>query len=157
MARKGRDRIILVPVDFSPVSKDVVIFACELAERLDRRLIILHVVHDPGEAPGYYRVKGHGKLFKRLEDVARDMFDKFLVEVRSKLPDNKVLRRSKTLLLTGLPVTRILEVVDRTQPWMDGHFPPAHRLEGRADRAPESRPGDRRQGPQAGVTRCVHR
>ena len=46
------------------------------------------------------------------------MFDKFLARTRKRLPDNRRLRRSKTLLPTGLPVTRILEVVTRLQPWM---------------------------------------
>jgi nucleotide-binding universal stress UspA family protein len=118
MAKKGRGRTILVAVDFSPVSDDVMTYASELAERLDKHLVILHVVHDPGEAPGYYHVKGHDKVLRRIEDVAREMFDKFLARTRKRLPDNRRLRRSKTLLPTGLPVTRILEVVTRLQPWM---------------------------------------
>ena len=118
MAKKGRGRTILVAVDFSPVSDDVMTYASELAERLDKHLVILHVVHDPGEAPGYYHVKGHGKFLKRIEDVAREMLDKFVAQTRERLPDNQRLRRSETLLPTGLPVTRILEVVTRLQPWM---------------------------------------
>ena len=118
MAKKGRGRTILVAVDFSPVSDDVMTYASELAERLDKHLVILHVVHDPGEAPGYYHVKGHDKVLRRIEDVAREMLDKFLARTRKRLPDNRRLRRSKTLLPTGLPVTRILEVVTRLQPWM---------------------------------------
>ena len=118
MAKKGRGRTILVAVDFSPVSDDVMTCASELAERLDKHLVILHVVHDPGEAPGYYHVKGHDKVLRRIEDVAREMLDKFLARTRKRLPDNQRLRRSKTLLPTGLPVTRILEVVTRLQPWM---------------------------------------
>ena len=118
MAKRGRGRTILVAVDFSPVSDDVMTYASELAERLDKHLVILHVVHDPGEAPGYYHVKGHDKVLRRIEDVAREMFDKFLARTRKRLPDNRRLRRSKTLLPTGLPVTRILEVVTRLQPWM---------------------------------------
>ena len=118
MAKKGRGRTILVAVDFSPVSDDVMTYASELAERLDKHLVILHVVHDPGEAPGYYHVKGHDKVLRRIEDVAREMFDKVLARTRKRLPDNRRLRRSKTLLPTGLPVTRILEVVTRLQPWM---------------------------------------
>ena len=118
MAKRSGGRTILAVVDFSPVSDDVMTCASELAERLDKHLVILHVVHDPGEAPGYYHVKGHDKVLRRIEDVAREMFDKFLARTRKRLPDNRRLRRSKTLLPTGLPVTRILEVVTRLQPWM---------------------------------------
>jgi len=118
MAKRSRGRTILAAVDFSPESDDVMTYASELAERLDKHLVILHVVHDPGEAPGYYHVKGHDKVLRRIEDVAREMFDKFLARTRKRLPHNRRLRRSKTLLPTGLPVTRILEVVTRLQPWM---------------------------------------
>ncbi len=118
MAKRSGGRTILAVVDFSPVSDDVMTYASELAERLDKHLVILHVVHDPGEAPGYYHVKGHDKVLRRIEDVAREMFDKFLARTRKRLPDNRRLRRSKTLLPTGLPVTRILEIVTRLQPWM---------------------------------------
>ena len=119
MAKRSGGRTILAVVDFSPVSDDVVTYASELAERLDKHLVLLHVVHDPGEAPGYYHhVKGHDKVLRRIEDVAREMFDKFLARNRKRLPGNRRLRRSKTLLPTGLPVTRILEVVTRLRPWM---------------------------------------
>ena len=118
MPKKVRGRTILVAVDFSPVSDEVMTRASELAAGLEKRLIVLHVVHDPGEAPGYYHVKGHGKVLRRIEDVAREMSDKFLARNRKRLPDSRPLRRAKALLLTGLPVTRILEVVDRLRPWM---------------------------------------
>lgn len=118
MAKKTKGRTILVAVDFSPVSDDVITYASELAARLEKHLIVLHVVHDPGDAPGYYRVKGRGKVLRRIEDTAREMNARFLARNRKRLPDNRRLRRAKSLLLTGLPVTRILEAVDRLQPWM---------------------------------------
>ena len=118
MAKRIKGRTILVAVDFSPVSDDVIDYASELAARLEKRLVILHVVHDPVDAPGYYRVKGRGKVLRRIEDVAREMSAGFLARNRERLPDNRRLRRARTLILTGLPVTRILEVVDRLHPWM---------------------------------------
>ena len=68
--------------------------------------------------PGTTSVKGRSKVLRRIEDVAREMSAKFLARNRKRLPHNRRLRRAKMLLLTGLPVTRILEVVDRLDPWM---------------------------------------
>ena len=109
---------ILVPVDFSPISETVIAQAAEFADGLGKPLVVLHVVHDPGEAPGYYQVKGRKKMIKRAEDVAREMLDRFVAESREKLPDSKAMRQAESILVIGLPVTRILEVVDRIHPWM---------------------------------------
>ena len=163
MAKRSRGRIILVAVDFSPVSDDVMSYASELAERLEKHLVILHVVHDPGEAPGYYHVKGHDKVLRRIEDVAREMFDKFLARTRKRHPDNRRLGRSKTLLLTGPsrdedPRSRhpasTVDGGDGEQ-GKDGDGPRAARLEGGADRAPVPRAGGGGQESPAGVKRCV--
>ena len=118
MAKKTKGRAILAAVDFSPVSDEVMVRAAELAVRLDKNLVVLHVVHDPGDAPGYYRVKGRSKVLRRIEDVARDLFGKFVSRTRKRFPDNPRVLRLKPLMLTGLPVTRILESVERLQPWM---------------------------------------
>ena len=53
MTTKQKNRPILVPVDFSPHSEAALVCAAELAGTLGNELIILHVVHDPGDAPGY--------------------------------------------------------------------------------------------------------
>lgn len=109
---------ILVPVDFSPSAEMAVVHGAELADGLGRSLVLLHVVHDPGEAPGYYQLKGRKKLFKRAEDVAQDMLDAFVAATRNKLPDSRAMRNAQSMLVVGLPVTRILEIVERIQPWM---------------------------------------
>ena len=109
---------ILVPVDFSPSSAMAVAQGAELADGLSKSLTVLHVVHDPGEAPGYYQVKGRKKLLRRAEDVAEEMLYAFVADAREKLPDSRALRNAQTKLVVGLPVTRILEVIDRIEPWM---------------------------------------
>ena len=109
---------VLVPVDFSPISKFVIAHAVELADALDIPLTVLHVVHDPAEAPGYYEVKGRKKVMKRAEDVAKEILEEFVTTARGKHPDSQALRNAKPLLVVGLPVTRILEVVSRLKPSM---------------------------------------
>ncbi|MBQ76324.1 MAG: universal stress protein UspA [Gammaproteobacteria bacterium] len=101
---------ILVPVDFSPSSELALEYATDLAEALGSKLLVLHVVHDPGDAPGYYAVKGRNNQMRRLEDTAADMLEAFMKKVREKEPNKKPLKQAKTAMVVGLPVTRILEL-----------------------------------------------
>lgn len=116
--RKTPPRTILVPVDFSPYSRAALEFASELASQLRAELAVLHVVHDPGDAPGYYHVKGRKKQFRKLEDIARQMFKEFMQEVVKANPRRRHLNEAKQLLVVGLPVTRILEVIKSVEPRM---------------------------------------
>ena len=118
MAEKGKKHAILVPVDFSPYSEAAVRLASDLANSLSAPLIILHVVHDPGEAPGYYSVKGKKKQLRRMEDVASEMLDEFVNKMSGELANSKAMKSASRMLVKGLPVTRILEVVDTEKPRM---------------------------------------
>lgn len=113
MAPKAKGQPILVPVDFSVYSEAALLCAADLADMIDEPLIVLHVVHDPGEAPGYYAVKGRKKQLHRLEDVASEMLQEFMEAVIKKHPDNMALKTAQTELVTGLPVNRILEVAEK--------------------------------------------
>ena len=103
----SRQGPILVAVDFSPDSRAALTWACEVATALGAPIVLFHVVHDPAEAPGYYR---HDKkdAMRSMEDVAEKMMRKFLKEMSHANPRNKSLKNLKTELVTGLPVTRIL-------------------------------------------------
>ena len=81
MTAKKKNKPILVPVDFSAHSKTALLCAAELAETLGNQLVILHVVHDPGDAPGYYSVKGRDQQLQRMEDVAAKMLDEFFRKI----------------------------------------------------------------------------
>lgn len=106
---------ILVPVDFSPYSEAALLCAADLAAVLKAPLVVLHVVHDPGEAPGYYAVKGRKKQVRRLEDVAAEMLRTFMKKIMQQHPGLPALAGAKTELVTGLPVTRILEIAEKSQ------------------------------------------
>ncbi len=106
---------ILVPVDFSAHSEAALLFAAECAGRMDATLKVLHVVHDPGESPGYYLVKGRKKQLRRLEDVAKEMLDDFVHRVQEEHKDLPALNKLKTILVTGLPVNRILEIAKKSK------------------------------------------
>jgi len=115
MTKKGNSRPILVPVDFSPHSETALLCAAELAETLGSKLIILHVVHDPGDAPGYYSVKGRDKQLHRMEDVAGEMLDEFFHNMQKQHPGLQALKHATTMLIVGLPVNRILESAKKTR------------------------------------------
>jgi len=110
---KEKSGPLLVPVDFSPHSETALLCASDLAATLGSELVILHVVHDPGEAPGYYTIKGRNKQLRRMEDVAADMLEEFLRKVRDKHPKQEALKKATTMLVIGLPVNRILESADK--------------------------------------------
>jgi len=113
MTKEDTDRPILVPVDFSAYSEAALLCAADLAHMLGSPLTILHVIHDPGDAPGYYSVKGRDKQLERLEDVAAGMLEEFLKKVRDEHPGRVALQDASTSLVTGLPVNRILEAAKK--------------------------------------------
>lgn len=103
---------ILVPVDFSSHSEEALVFAMELAKYMGTPVVVLHVVHDPGESPGFYAGKTGEAGVRRMEDVAKEMMIEFMENFPGKHPQCKPIANITTMLRVGLPVTRILEVVD---------------------------------------------
>lgn len=118
MSSKRHDRTgpILVAVDFSEYSANALVWATRLTECLKAPLLVLHVVHDPESAPGYYK---HSKKWKkhlvRMEDAAEEMMNEFLDRVRQRHPEISALENLESCLVVGLPVTRILEVAKKSQ------------------------------------------
>ncbi len=113
MAGKLQDGPILVPVDFSPDSEAALRHAAELSGLLKAPLLIVHVVHDPGDAPGYYSVKDQDRHLQKLEDVAAEMFEEFLAGLVADNSDLAGIATAQRVLVTGLPVNRILELADK--------------------------------------------
>ena len=108
---------ILVPVDFSHYSEEALVYGSELASLLGVPLVVLHVVHDPGDAPGFYAKRRKSKNLKKMEDIAAEQMKEFLERAAGTYPSLKrILKRSETMLVSGLPVTRILEIVNKIQP-----------------------------------------
>ena len=99
---------VLVAVDFSRDSKVALVWACRYANLAGAALTVLHVVHDPGEAPGYYRLSEEDAL-RPMEDVAREMLEEFLEKARKEYPDVAAVSQIDTKLVRGIPATRILE------------------------------------------------
>ncbi len=117
MAHRTPTSTILVPVDFSIHSEKALLFAGALAARLDALLVILHVIHDPGESPGYYSQKDPEHPH-RIADVAAEMMAEFISRIVREHPKLTNISQAQTRLVTGLPVTRILEVAEQSKPQM---------------------------------------
>ncbi|MEN8176375.1 MAG: universal stress protein, partial [Pseudomonadota bacterium] len=107
---------ILVPVDFSLHSEAALKHAAELAECMKIPLVILHVVHDPAEMPGYYTKMLKKKRLAKMEDLANEMLEEFMKSMIKKHPKLTALQEATSIMVVGLPVTRILEVAKRLKP-----------------------------------------
>jgi nucleotide-binding universal stress UspA family protein len=121
MPEEGEEkRRILVAIDFSEDSASALEYAANLCKRLDDRLIILHVIHDQAGSPGYYteqKIKGEKKRLKRLEEIADEMLTGFIEKQIDDHPEIKgVLKKAERMLVSGLTVTKILQVVEKTAP-----------------------------------------
>lgn len=103
---------ILVAVDFSSDSRAALIWACEMAALSKAPVLVLHIVHDPAQSPGTYKQNEKDGL-RPMEDVAERMMGDFLESVKNGGASRKGLARVRTRLVTGLPVTRILEVAEK--------------------------------------------
>lgn len=109
---------ILVPVDFSAEAEAALMHAVELARCLGRPLLVLHVVHDPGSMPGYYSRALKKKQLLRIEDGAAEMLDEFVHRVVKQHPEMKHLKQLESMLIKGLPSSRILEIAAKTNAGM---------------------------------------
>ena len=119
MAKKKDLNILLVPVDFTSFSEDALVFASRLANCLMARLLVLHVIHDPAEAPGFYaQQRKKKKYLQTMEEVAEGMMAEFLKKMRKAYPDQVPIKKAIPLLVTGTPVKRIVEVAEKKQAGM---------------------------------------
>ena len=109
---------ILVPVDFYPHSEAAVVFAGELADLMNLPVVILHVVHDPIDVPGFYSKEKKAKRLRRMEDLGAEMLEEFIQKSTKKFNKRGSLKNAYSKLVLGIPATRILEVVKQIQPRM---------------------------------------
>lgn len=113
MVDKVKNKPLLVPVDFSPHSEAALLKACELSDCMKLPIVVLHVVHDPGDMQGYYKRVTKKKQLVRIEDIAQEMFNDFIDDITNRHPKVKQLKNIERVLVVGLPVTRILEVAEK--------------------------------------------
>jgi len=118
MQNENQQGGVLVAVDFSSHSVDAVLFAANLADCMNIPMTILHAIHDPGEMPGYYASLIKKKRLMTLEDMASEIMDEFIDNLIAKYPEYKSIAQATKKLVTGLPVTRIIEIIEMTRPYL---------------------------------------
>lgn len=100
---------ILVAVDFSPAAAAAVRQALDLARAFDAELLLLHVLHVPAEAPGFYSSRKLGrKLFRNMEEAATSMMAEF-VDKHLK----KAKKKAEIRILPGLPGDEIVRQAEK--------------------------------------------
>jgi len=116
IAQAGLPRPILLPVDFSRCAQAALVYAARLTSNTRTPLLLLHVVHDRGHDPGFYRRSEIGNPLRPIADVADEMFEVWLAAVRRETPELEAdLRRARRRLVEGLPGNRIVEVAEAEQ------------------------------------------
>ena len=103
---------VLVPVDFSPCSERALVWAAELARTTGAPMVVLHVIHDPAENPGYYQGQTAGAGMQPLEKAAAAAMVAFLRDVAGRHPGLFEPANIDSRLVVGIPATRILELAD---------------------------------------------
>ena len=94
---------ILVAVDFSQGSRKALAFADKIASKFNTKMILLHVIHDPANSPGFYASKKPGKkVLRNLDEAAHKMMDDF---VKKCLPKS---RKVEKRIVPGLPAAQIV-------------------------------------------------
>ena len=107
------DTPVLVAVDFSEESRVALVWAAGQAQLEGAPLLVLHVVHDSAENPGFYSTSDDG-TFTPMLDTAEDMMQEFLLRTKADHPELPALAAAQTRLVEGLPAGRINEVAENT-------------------------------------------
>ena len=103
-------RPVIVAIDLLPGSEQQIIWACRYAGSISTRVIVLHIVHDSGFAPGFYHDGNHGNKHEPLHIVAERMVHSLLDGMRHAHADLTLPDPSDTVVVSGLPGARITEI-----------------------------------------------
>lgn len=112
MTEQTTPRSIVVAVDFSEESEAALMAAADLADTApDTPIVVLHVAHEPAYKPGFYDRRGRGESPLPIEYLARRALTEFMAEMRLQYPEIARLQNVQEEIVSGLPETRIPELV----------------------------------------------
>jgi len=103
---------ILVAIDFSDDSEAALLWASNYTKCTKAPLIILHVVHDPADAPGFYSNEGDDWA-EPMAAVANRMADEFMQKMYEQHPSLSVIHEARLEFVQGLPPGRIVEFAEK--------------------------------------------
>ena len=100
---------VIAAIDLSADSEAALVWARNYAARIGAPLEILHVVHDPADAPGTYRQDRNDPL-EPMVDVAERKLAERIQQIERDNPGLTGLGEVKSYCVQGLPAAKILEV-----------------------------------------------
>ncbi|MBT8405549.1 MAG: universal stress protein [Gemmatimonadetes bacterium] len=109
----AQDAPILVGIDFSAGAALAAHWAARLAAVLGAPLVLVHVVHDPGSAPGSYAGTGIETPYGTLEEAGERLLEGFVEELHAGHPDLWSRVSVESHLVVGLPATRLIEAAKK--------------------------------------------
>ncbi len=99
---------VMVAVDISPESRATLVWGCEHASLADAPVTVLHVLHDPAEAPGKYS-RNASDPFVPMADTAEQMLAEFMASMRQDHPRLAPLFDARAHVATGLPAQTVVD------------------------------------------------
>ena len=109
---EDRQQPVLVAVDFSTDSDAALKWACDYAGCVNAPLLVLHIIHDPAHAPGFYR-KDEEDWSQPMSKVAERLLSEFMEKMQGLYGDCEPLKQADVKQVTGLPPGRIIEVAEK--------------------------------------------
>ncbi len=103
---------ILVAIDFSDDSEAALLWADNYTRCVNAQLIILHVIHDPADAPGFYRQEEDDWSIP-MASAANKIAEKFMKEMHDKHPSLSSFKKARLEFIQGLPPGRIVEFAEK--------------------------------------------
>jgi nucleotide-binding universal stress UspA family protein len=101
---------LLVGVDFTPASEAALVAAARRADAARAPLLVVHVVHESGNSPGFYCKARRPDDVRPISDIAAGMLDSFMQKMIAKYPQWPIIAKAERLLVAGVPDHRILEL-----------------------------------------------
>jgi nucleotide-binding universal stress UspA family protein len=112
MTTTNQNQPILVAIDFSEDSEAALLWAGNYTKCTKSPLIILHVVHDPADAPGFYRSEDDDWA-EPMTAVANRMAEDFMKKMYEKYPSLSSIHMARVEFVRGLPPGRIVEFAEK--------------------------------------------
>jgi nucleotide-binding universal stress UspA family protein len=103
-------RPLLVAVTFTPACEAALVAGARRAEAVHAPLLIVHVVHEGGDHPGFYGQARRPDDVRPINDIAAEMLDRFMRQMIEKYPQWPAIAEAERVLVAGVPDHRILEV-----------------------------------------------
>ncbi len=101
---------ILFALDFSESSEHAFAYALAMAKCFDSRLVIIHVIQEPGDLSGFYVPHiSFEKLEKEIEEGAEKMMEKFCGKMLGDFTNYE------TGILSGIPYEEILRKAEEEE------------------------------------------